>query len=77
MPRFTITVSGELDDFLEGQFGDGERFESKSEAVRHYVERGRDAEDLEAEITRLQTRIDNHVIAVAYRDIFSGGMRRR
>lgn len=58
MPRITITVSDELNDYLEEKSGDGGDFGSKSEVMRHLAERGREAEDLEQENEILENRID-------------------
>jgi Arc/MetJ-type ribon-helix-helix transcriptional regulator len=58
MPRLTITLSDELAEFIDEESGDSGEFDSKSEAVRHYVERGRDAEDLENEVEVLENRLD-------------------
>lgn len=58
MPRFSITVSGELNEFLEEESGDSGEFASKSKAVQHYIDRGREAEGLEREVEILENRIE-------------------
>lgn len=59
MPRLTITLSDELAEFIEEESSDNEDFDSKSEAVRHYLRRGQDADDLEAEVEVLENRLDD------------------
>lgn len=59
MPRITVTISESLDDWLESQTGDSEGFDSKSEVMRHYVERGREADDLERELELAESRLDD------------------
>lgn len=59
MPRLTVTLSDELAKFVEEKAEDDDRFNSKSEVVRHYMQRGRDADDLEAEIEHLEARRDD------------------
>lgn len=57
MPRITVTISDELDEFLESESDDSDKFSSKSDVMRHYVERGREADDLEARLERREDRI--------------------
>mgnify|MGYP002763544306 CR=1 FL=1 len=59
MARLTVTLSDELAGFIEEESGDDGEFESKSAAVRHYIERGQDAEDLEDEVEVLEARLDD------------------
>jgi Arc/MetJ-type ribon-helix-helix transcriptional regulator len=59
MARLTVTLSDELAEFIEEESGDDGEFESKSAAVRHYIERGQDAEDLENEVEVLEARLDD------------------
>lgn len=58
MPRLTITLSDELAEFIDEESDDSGRFDSKSEAVRHYLERGQEADDLEREVEHLEARLD-------------------
>lgn len=59
MPRLTITLSDELAEFIEEESGDNGEFESKSAAVRHYLERGQEAESLENEVEVMEARLDD------------------
>jgi Arc/MetJ-type ribon-helix-helix transcriptional regulator len=59
MPRLTITLSDELAEFVDEKADNDDRFSSKSEVVRHYMDRGRDADDLEDEIEHLEARRDD------------------
>ena len=58
MPRITVTISDELDEYLEEKSGDNAEFDSKSEVMRHLAERGREADDLEQELNIAQNRIE-------------------
>ena len=53
MPRLTITVTDEQSELLSELSGDGGRYESKSEAVRSFIETGEDVEQLRREVDRL------------------------
>lgn len=71
-------LSGELDEFLESQVGEGERFDSKSKAVNHYIECGREADALEAEVNRLRDRLDSREERIAtLEEQLPGGRRSR
>jgi Arc/MetJ-type ribon-helix-helix transcriptional regulator len=59
MPRLTVTLSDELAEFIEEEASDSGKFDSKSEAVRHYLERGQEADDLEREVELLENRLDD------------------
>lgn len=59
MPRLTITLSDELADFIEEESGDSGEFESKSAAVRHYLERGQEADKLEQEVEHLEAQLND------------------
>lgn len=59
MPRLTVTLSDELAEFVEEESGDDGEFDSKSEAVRHYLERGQEADDLEQEVDHLEAQLDD------------------
>ena len=53
MPRLTITVTDEQSELLAELSGDGGPYESKSEAVRSFIESGEDTEELRREVERL------------------------
>jgi len=59
MPRITVTISDELDEYLEDNSGDDEEFDSKSEVMRHLANRGLEADDLETEIEMKQNKIED------------------
>jgi len=59
MPRITVTISDELDEYLEDNSGDDEEFDSKSEVMRHLANRGIKADDLETEIEMKQNKIED------------------
>ena len=59
MPRITVTISDELDDYLEEHSGEGEEFDSKSEVMRHLAQRGQEVDDLETELEMKQNRIED------------------
>ena len=59
MPRITVTISDELDDYLEEHSGKGEEFDSKSEVIRHLAQRGQEVDDLETELEMKQNRIED------------------
>ena len=59
MPRITVTISDELDEYLEENSGDDEEFDSKSEVMRHLANRGIEADDLETEIEMKQNKIED------------------
>jgi len=53
MPRLTITVTDEQNELLAELSGDGGPYESKSEAVREFIDSGETTEDLRREVERL------------------------
>lgn len=59
MPRFTLTISDEVDEFLEKESDDNGEFSSKSEVMNHYFEQGRRVEKLERELEIKQNRIED------------------
>jgi len=59
MPRITVTISDELDEYLEEHSGDGEEFDSKSEVMRNLAQRGQEVDDLETEVEMKQNRIED------------------
>lgn len=77
MPRLTITVTDEQAELLEEKTGDGGEYESKSEAVRTFIQEyehlSEQIADLEAENERLERRLtaangryDDHTELVEY-----------
>ena len=59
MPRITVTISDELDEYLEDNSGGDEEFDSKSEVMRHLANRGIEADDLETKIEMKQNKIED------------------
>jgi Arc/MetJ-type ribon-helix-helix transcriptional regulator len=53
MPRLTITVTDEQAALLEELSGDGGQYESKSAAVRNFIQAGERVAELEREVERL------------------------
>ena len=53
MPRLTITVTDEQAELLEELSGDDGQYESKSEAVRQFIQTGERIAELEQEVERL------------------------
>ena len=53
MPRLTITVTDEQAAILEDISGDGGQYESKSAAVRNFIQSGERVAELEQEVERL------------------------
>ena len=53
MPRLTITVTEEQSELLDELSGDDGPYESKSEAVRSFIESGETSEELRQEVDRL------------------------
>jgi Arc/MetJ-type ribon-helix-helix transcriptional regulator len=53
MPRLTITVTDEQAALLEELSGDGGQYESKSAAVRNFIQAGERVAELEQEVERL------------------------
>ena len=57
MPRLTITISDELDDELARR-SETEAFDSKADAVRALIERGREADELRRQLDEREERIE-------------------
>lgn len=57
MPRITITISDELDVFLEEELEANSEFSSKADVMRHYIDRGREAESLEHDLEIAENRL--------------------
>lgn len=53
MPRLTITVTDEQAELLEELSGDSGQYESKSAAVRNFIQAGERVAELEREVERL------------------------
>jgi Arc/MetJ-type ribon-helix-helix transcriptional regulator len=53
MPRLTITVTDEQATLLEELSGDDDQYESKSAAVRDFIQAGEQVAELEREVERL------------------------
>lgn len=71
MPRLTITITEEQADLLDEKTGDEGAYESKSEAVREFIQRGdqliqrveeleNENEQLRRQITTLNDRLEKH-----------------
>lgn len=56
MPRLTITVTEEQSDLLDEKAGDDGEYESKSEAVRDFIQRYEDMDERERERKREHAR---------------------
>ena len=53
MPRLTVTVTDEQAQLLENLSGDSGQYESKSAAVRNFIQAGDRVAELEQEVERL------------------------
>ncbi|ELY58733.1 ribbon-helix-helix protein, CopG family [Natronococcus jeotgali] len=69
MPRLTVTITEEQAELLEEKTGDGGEYESKSEAVRHFIteyelltervdELQQERDRLERKLTATNERVD-------------------
>lgn len=54
MPRLTVTLTEEQAERVEELSGDSGEYESKSEVVRTFIDRGERVPDLERTVERLQ-----------------------
>ena len=59
MPRLTITITDDQSDLLDDLAGDGGEYESKSAAVREFIQAGEQLEECQAEIEQLRDRLDS------------------
>jgi len=59
MPRLTITITDDQSDRLDEVAGDDGEYESKSAAIREYIDAAGTRDDLLDEITRLRDRLDD------------------
>ncbi len=58
MPRLTITIDDEQSDLLDDLTGEGAEYDSKSAAVRDFIQAGRERRELQTEIDTLRDRLD-------------------
>lgn len=58
MPRFTITVPDDLDEWLTAATGDNGAYDSKSEAARAHLEQARRIDQLDADLDDLLARAE-------------------
>jgi Arc/MetJ-type ribon-helix-helix transcriptional regulator len=59
MPRLTVTITDDQAELLEELSGEGGEYESKSAAVRDFIQAGEDRQKLETEIVRLEERLES------------------
>jgi DNA repair exonuclease SbcCD ATPase subunit len=59
MPRLTITITEDQSELLENISSDDGKYESKSAAVRDFIQAGERQRDLREEIARLEERLDS------------------
>jgi len=59
MPRLTVTIDDDQDELLEAVAGEDGEYESKSAAVRDFIQAGEERQELEAEIRRLRDRLES------------------
>jgi Arc/MetJ-type ribon-helix-helix transcriptional regulator len=59
MPRLTITITEDQSELLENISSDDGEYESKSAAVRDFIQAGEQEHDLHKEIARLEERLDS------------------
>lgn len=59
MPRLTVTITEEQNDLVEDLSGENGEYESKSAAVRNFIQAGEEREELQAEVERLRDRLES------------------
>ena len=59
MPRLTITIDENQSDLLEDLTGENGEYESKSAAVRNFIQAGEERRELQKEVDRLQNRVES------------------
>jgi Arc/MetJ-type ribon-helix-helix transcriptional regulator len=59
MPRLTITIDDDQSDLLDDLTGEDGEYESKSAAVRDFIQAGEQRKELEDEIDRLRDRLES------------------
>lgn len=58
MPRLTVTITEEQSDLLDDLSEDDGAYESKSAAVRNFIQAGEDRQELREEVARLEERLE-------------------
>ena len=58
MPRLTVTIEYEQSELLEELSQEGGEYDSKSEAVRDFIQKGETIRELRDEIVRLEERVE-------------------
>ena len=58
MPRLTVTIEEEQSELLEELSQEGGEYDSKSEAVRDFIQQGETVRELRDEIVRLEERLE-------------------
>jgi Arc/MetJ-type ribon-helix-helix transcriptional regulator len=59
MPRLTITIDDDQSELLDELTQESGEYESKSAAVRDFIQAGEERRELEAEIEKLRDRLDS------------------
>lgn len=59
MPRLTVTITEDQNDLVEDLSGENGEYESKSAAVRNFIQAGEEREELRAEVERLRDRLES------------------
>jgi Arc/MetJ-type ribon-helix-helix transcriptional regulator len=59
MPRLTITINEEQNELLEALTDEDGEYESKSAAVRSFIQAGEEQQELQNEIERLRDRLQS------------------
>jgi Arc/MetJ-type ribon-helix-helix transcriptional regulator len=59
MPRLTVTITEDQNDLVEDLSGENGEYESKSAAVRNFIQAGEEREELQAEVERLRDRLES------------------
>jgi Arc/MetJ-type ribon-helix-helix transcriptional regulator len=57
MPRLTITISEDQSELLEELSGEAGEYDSKSEAVREFIQAGERQVELQAQVDELRERV--------------------
>jgi Arc/MetJ-type ribon-helix-helix transcriptional regulator len=58
MPRLTVTIKEEQSELLEELSGEDGEYDSKSEAVRNFIQRGETIQELEERLEQREQRIE-------------------
>jgi Arc/MetJ-type ribon-helix-helix transcriptional regulator len=58
MPRLTVTITEEQSELLDDVSGDDGEYESKSEAVRNFIQTGEHHQELREKLDRLEDRLE-------------------